>query len=378
MNCLINLYNQLGAGPRNISLNLISELRKNCRSGRQFYVVVPDCDEYRALESSPGLMLIKLPRYTSLCMKVAFRFYLDYVKLPQLVRSYGIVWVLAFGNFLVAPVKARKAVLLHHPYLFDDRQLARLPLFGRGVERLKRLAFALTLKNVDNVVVQSQYVLDQFRLKWPGYRGGVLVIENPVSNRLGEVSDEQADALIAHRMASMHECITLVYVSRFYPHKNHEFLLPLSRVLLARGVRHRILVTIDPSFKEAVPLLEQIQASGLPIHNLGEIDQAGLREHYASAHAMLFPSRSETFGNPLVEAIGFGLPVIAPDVGYARAVLANSGSYYNDDDADDCADQILALVRDAGHYQAISRDARARFSHFPRAREWLQRYLSLT
>lgn len=377
MNYLINLYNQVGAGPRNISLNLITELRSNKPVGSHFYVIVPEYEEYRVLESAPGLTMIKLPRHESLWMKVFFRLYLEFVKLPQLVKRHGIISVLAFGNFLTAPLKAKKTVLLHHPYIFDDRQLARLPLFARSVERLKRLAFGVTLRNVDNVVVQSEYVQERLRVKWPWYRGGVHVIANPVSSRLGEVSSEEAEAYIAARVASMRDVITLLYVSRFYPHKNHEFLLPLSRALQARGLQHRILVTIDPRIEGALPLLDQIKASGLPIFNLGEIDQAALREHYANAHAMLFPSRSETFGNPLVEAMGFGLPVIVPDLEYAHAVLAKAGVYYAEDDAEDCAERILALMKDVDNYEIISRDARRRFSRFLPADVWTQRYLEL-
>src|SRR5690606_24213958 len=136
------------AGPRNISLNLIAELRKNTSNTDHFHVIVPDFEEYAALESVPGLTLLKLPRHESLLMKMWFRLYLDFVCVPQLVKKHGIGSMLAFGNFLIAPVKARKTVLLHHPYIFDDRQLARLPFFARSVERLKRLVFSVTLRNV--------------------------------------------------------------------------------------------------------------------------------------------------------------------------------------------------------------------------------------
>lgn len=377
MRYLINLYNQVGAGPKNISLNLIAELRKAIPDGCKFYVIVPDYGEYHVLESMDGLTLVKYPWYESLWMKVLFRLYLEYVKLPQLVKQYDIVSVLAFGNFLVAPLKARKTVLLHHPYIFDDRQLARLGFAARCAERIKRVIFGLTLRNVDNVVVQSEYVLKRLRAKCPWYRGGVHVIENPVSNRLGDVSSAEVEAFIAARVASMHSAVTLLYVSRFYPHKNHEFLLPLSRVLQMRGLQHRILVIIDSRIEGANLFLRQVKESGLPIVNLGEIDQAALREHYANAHFMLFPSRLETFGNPLVEAIGFGLPVIVPDLEYAHAVLAKTGVYYTDDNVDDCTKKILALAGNTRRYEGICHGSRCRFSKYLPADAWARKYLNL-
>lgn len=378
MNYLFNLYNQLGAGPESLSLELISGLREARPAESTVHVIVPDCGAYADLESSPGLELIKLPRHHSILMKVLYRLYLEYVKLPRLVRRNGIGSVLAFGNFLLAPVKVGKTVLLHHPYLFDDALLARLPVFSRLVEGIKRLAFRLTLRNVDALVMESDYVLERFRLKWPDYEGAVHVIANPVSRRLGEVSREEVESLIETRLAVMHDCLTLLYVSRFYPHKNHEFLLPLSRALQERRVAHRIMVTVDPRIEGAARLLKQLEASGLPVFNLGELEQGELRERYASAHALIFPSRSETFGNPLVEAMRFGLPVIAPDLGYAHAVLDEAGIYYPEDVASDCAVEVQLLVQDEARYRECAMRALERSAVFPARQEWLARYLALS
>lgn len=377
MNYLINLYNQVGAGPRNISLNLVSELRKITSSEHHFYVIVPDFEDYKKLVSSRAVTLVKLTRYESLLMKIVFRIYLDFIFLPQLLRAHKIESVLAFGNFLIAPIKARKTVLLHHPYIFDDRQLARLPFISRMVERAKRMAFYITLRNVDNVVVQSKYVYEKLKEKWPWFRGRVHIIENPVSSRLGIITEDQLDCCIEARRVTICEKLELLYVSRYYPHKNHGFLLPLSRALLARGVCHRILITVDPDIPGATKLLDEIKDSGLPIENLGEIDQSMLRGYYLQAHALVFPSRAETFGNPLLEAMGFGLPVVAPDLDYAHAVLAETGLYYIENDANDCASKILMFFQADEYYRSICHNSIQRFSKFFPVNVWVQKYLEL-
>lgn len=377
MNLLINLYNQIGAGPRNISLNLIEELRNIHQDNQHFFVIVPDFGEYHRIESTANLTLIKLPRYESLWMKIVYRPYLEYIKLPQLTREHSIDSVLAFGNFLMSPIKVKKTVLLHHPYLFDDRQLARLKFFARSVERIKRVVFGLTLKNVHQVVVQSEYVLGKLREKWPRFRGAVHVIENPVSSKLETTDSIDVDALINARRTLVADEVVLLYVSRYYPHKNHGFLLPLSQALSSQGIRHRILVTINPLIEGASQFLSKVDENNLPIVNLGEVDQSELRSHYENAHVLIFPSHSETFGNPLIEAMGYGLPVIAPDLEYSQAVLAKAGVYYIEDDVADCVNKIRTLVEDGDYYQAVSRESRIRFAYFPNASEWVQRYLAL-
>src|SRR5690606_28350715 len=55
MNHLLNLYNQLGAGPMNLSLGLIEGLRDRASTERVFYAVVPDDRRYAELEPSPGV-----------------------------------------------------------------------------------------------------------------------------------------------------------------------------------------------------------------------------------------------------------------------------------------------------------------------------------
>jgi glycosyltransferase involved in cell wall biosynthesis len=53
---------------------------------------------------------------------------------------------------------------------------------------------------------------------------------------------------------------------------------------------------------------------------------------YETADALLFLSLSESFGFPLVEAMWIGLPIICPDLPYARALCGNQAIYFNPGD----------------------------------------------
>lgn len=374
---LINLYNQAGAGPKNISLNLISELKSLKDGNGKIFVIVPNIAEYRMLDSNDAVSIIKLTRFNNILMTIIFRIYLDFVFIPKLVRTCKIQSFLAFGNYLLSPVKIKKVVLLHHPYLFDDGLLNKLPLIQRWIEQLKRFIFWLTLKNVDTVVVQSPFVSEQFKKKWGGFKRNIEVIANPISKNFSNQSKCDIDRLVSTRVETLGVETVILYVSRFYPHKNHDFLIKLSSCLTYAGLRHKILITIDECLPGAAAYLQQIEIQKAAIFNLGEIAQEELQHYYLNSHLFIFPSESETFGNPLVEAMSFGLPAIVPSLGYSRSILGASGIYYDENDVADCVKNIESLVQDTLHYRRKSCESYSQLDLYLASRIWAENYMKL-
>ncbi len=377
LQALINLYNQTAAGPKNISLNLIAELIRLSSERCNFYIIVPDMNEYSKLQSSSYVHFIKIQKVNSLLKKVVLGIYLHLMLIPKLVKKYQITSILAFGNFLLSPVNIKKVVLLHHPYLFDNRLYNELPLFIKMVEAIKRLAFWLTLKNVDCVVVQSSYVLNEFNGIWGSHANKLKVIPNPISNKFVKQSLLEINNIINQRACALNEELTFLYVSRFYPHKNHDFLLSLSEEIRNADIKHKIFVTLDPTIQGVDVFLKKIELKKMPIVNLGEVSQLDLDRFYKTSHFLLFPSKSETFGNPLIEAMSCGLPIIVPALQYAKAVVGETGIYYRENDAKDCATKILSLIKNRSKYIAKSLSTHDRFDFYPNVETWTKLYLSV-
>jgi glycosyltransferase involved in cell wall biosynthesis len=72
------------------------------------------------------------------------------------------------------------------------------------------------------------------------------------------------------------------------------------------------------------PALKGIQARHPDVHYLGVLDQRTLAEVYSSADVFVFPSRTDTFGLVLLEAMACGLPVAAYPVTGPLDVLGDS------------------------------------------------------
>jgi glycosyltransferase involved in cell wall biosynthesis len=91
---------------------------------------------------------------------------------------------------------------------------------------------------------------------------------------------------------------------------------PLIHALARPEVADLPLVIVGPDRVGDATVADSVAASGLPnsrVRALGSLDDADLAVVFDRATLFVFPSLAEGFGQPLVEAFKFGLPVIHSD-----------------------------------------------------------------
>jgi glycosyltransferase involved in cell wall biosynthesis len=69
------------------------------------------------------------------------------------------------------------------------------------------------------------------------------------------------------------------------------------------------------------------QHTGAELHNVGQLPRDQVLALYKDARALIFPSTTESFGLPLIEAQHLGLPVLAPEADYVRDVCVPSQTF---------------------------------------------------
>lgn len=114
-----------------------------------------------------------------------------------------------------------------------------------------------------------------------------------------------------------------VYVASGEAHKNHRNLLEAWRLLAEAGVRPSLALTVD---SDAYPSLcahitQFSEAHGLSVTNLGVLSSETVGVLYRAAGAMIYPSKCESLGLPLIEAAQRGVPILAPELDYVRDVV---------------------------------------------------------
>ena len=112
-----------------------------------------------------------------------------------------------------------------------------------------------------------------------------------------------------------------VYVADGEAHKNHRTLLAAWQLLAREGLHPSLALTL--SSRDTV-LRQELHAltdkAGLRIKDLGQMPHENVLSLYSTAKAMIFPSTSESFGLPLIEAMHAGLPILASELDYVRDV----------------------------------------------------------
>lgn len=124
--------------------------------------------------------------------------------------------------------------------------------------------------------------------------------------------------------------LRLGYVGRITPEKNIRFLRNLEQGLRSAGVPpFRFLIVGDGSERDW--LMSHLENADLPGIRRGE----PLAEAYANMDVFTFPSRTDTFGNVVLEAFASGAPAVVTDAGGPKFIVREGVSGFvahNDDE----------------------------------------------
>jgi glycosyltransferase involved in cell wall biosynthesis len=148
----------------------------------------------------------------------------------------------------------------------------------------------------------------------------------------------------------------LLFVGRVIPNKRFEDLLAVFAFYRRRDPRSRLLLVGDYRGHEGYygRLRERAAALGLSLSEdvlfTGHLEHDDLLACYAAADAFLCLSEHEGFCVPLLEAMVFGLPVVAYDAGAVRETLRGAGVLLGSKEPEAVA-EVLWRLRDDGAFR---------------------------
>jgi len=174
---------------------------------------------------------------------------------------------------------------------------------------------------------------------------------------------------------------TFVALGTIEARKNHLLLLDVwSRLIDRLGTGAPRLLIIGQRGWEAEQVFNRLDRDEKlrgHVVELNDCSDEGLSAHVSTARALLFPSRSEGYGLPLIEALSLGAPVIASDLPVFREIAGNIPTYLDPLDSNVWEAAIVEFSADNGaRYAQLRRMKSFRLpdwdSHFEKVEGWLR------
>jgi glycosyltransferase involved in cell wall biosynthesis len=163
-----------------------------------------------------------------------------------------------------------------------------------------------------------------------------------------DVEDQGRIGRDARRAALGLERGYLFFPAHTWPHKNHRAAVEALRVLRDRhGLRPLLVCSGNP--RQAQPEIEaQVAAAGLSgqVRFLGYAPPEDMPSLYRGAAALVFPSRFEGFGMPVLEAMASGCPVICGNRTALPEVAGEAAWLVDPEDPEALAAALHALLGD--------------------------------
>ena len=253
----------------------------------------------------------------------------EQIKLPGLISSYkpDVVHFLHFNTpfFLKGPY----IVTIHDILMHKQKGLkaTTLPFYSYLVKRLGyKTVFRKAVLGAKKIIVPSNCVKKEIIDYYHIDPGRIEVTYEGLDIRILQ-KNEGEKVMSKYHIDSSY----FIYAGNAYPHKNLQRVIE-AIVLLNKDLDKKILLVIATSrdvFEKR--LIGDIKKAGATeyVKTIGYVPDSDLGTLYENSIAFVFPSLSEGFGLPGLEALASGTLLIASDIPVFREVYKESAFYFN-------------------------------------------------
>ncbi len=198
-----------------------------------------------------------------------------------------------------------------------------------------KLVFGLSVRRASRILVPSQYVKSELAREYH------LPLKKIVVSYEG-VAEKIKSSLEAKTVLSQYQIRKpfLLYVGSVYPHKNIERLIEAVKIL---GIDLIIVCSRSVFWERLKKTIRQMKAEKL-VNLAGFVPNEELAVLYQQASAFVFPSLSEGFGLPPLEAMSQGVPAIVSDIPVFREIYQEAAVFFDPFNPKDIAEKIKLVI----------------------------------
>jgi glycosyltransferase involved in cell wall biosynthesis len=290
------------------------------------------------------------------------------------------------GNFGMFRCPVRQLLLVRNALYFsptyEETFLRRHRLIFRIAFWLRRWLILRSIRAADIVMTPTQVVMNGLRRHVEVPSGKNVV--NPYGAPSQEADWQKCASESEARNSPAKREVRLLFVSLYSEHKNLRTLLKALPLLNEGGIEKFVLwTTADPNWEGARWTVtwqeDSVLAAGPDVrpwvHFMGPLDRDRIRDLYRTSSIFVFPSLVESFGIPLVEAMAWGVPIVAADTPVNREVCGEAAVYFSSLSAEDLARQIGRVSADESLREKLCATGRRRACDLFRWEDHIRRIL---
>lgn len=252
-------------------------------------------------------------------------------ELPRLARHRSLDGMHHAGGVLPLRGTSPATVMVH-----DIQPLDNPGNFSRSKVAYLKAMLLRTVRGADGIGVPSRFVAERVGERLGASPERVHVV--PWCVLEGDAAPESRVAQLKERHAL--DGPFVLYPAVTHPHKNHAALISAA----THGDEMPTVVFCGGAGSADAEVRAAMAESAVPgrFRHLGRVARADLLGLLDASVALVFPSRYEGFGLPVLEAMTRGVPVIASSAGSLPEIMGSAGTVV---DPDDTAGWAAALAR---------------------------------
>jgi glycosyltransferase involved in cell wall biosynthesis len=249
-------------------------------------------------------------------------------------------------------VTVRDIIPLHYP---DQKR--------RGLARLRRNLFPL-LGLADHVIAISRCTKFDLMTHLNVPETKITVIHHGVDHEVFHGRYPAPDIAATRRRYGL-PASYILYVAGMDIRKNHRLLIDAFHYLNRTNSSGFSLALVGPG-RVTAAIRDQVTQRRLQgkVHFLGEVPLRDLARLYAGAGLFAFPSLYEGFGNPLLEAMAAGAPVVALKRSTVPEIAGDAALLVEDNEYAAFGQAMARVLADPGLAGALRRKGQARAAEF--------------
>jgi glycosyltransferase involved in cell wall biosynthesis len=328
-------YNVVKGGGVNISMNFLKFLLEK---GHKVTFLYPFnnyyIDEVNNLKIKYGNDLAPIKFYPIFNF-ILFKPLINYIYLPILTLLLNPQKVFNFTN-IAYPCSSRQFLLMHNAFVIAEEKIFSRFSFKETIYlKLMSKYILFNLKFATKIGVQTNTILNKLNFNFL-FSEKLIIIPNVVNSY---TYDNLAINDSNHK-------INLLFLSKYYPHKNFEILFKIAYKLEENNII--INLTLDEKIESEKKIINKIKNLGYDnvLKNIGYVSQDMLSKVYRQNDGLFLPTLLESFSTNYIEAFNFRIPIFTSNLDFAIEVCEDSAFYFDPFDGEDIISCITNAFND--------------------------------